>query len=383
MKLVQTAKLVIDCSPKEFESTIDAYTKAFNLVCKTGFESNDHNGYSLHHKTYRECRQWLPSQLAISARTKAAESLNSVHAKIKAGKKASCPQSKRTAIRLDANSYSLWLNKKIISVSTVDGRKRLPLIIPAYFERYLTWKYTSADLFVRNDKVFLHVVFEKDVTDIPSNGKFVGIDRGINKIAVLSTNKFFDGKRIKTISRRYEKLRSALQSKRHSGKRHLRRLKSKEQRFRRNVNHTVAKQIVSSVEAGSTIVLENLKGIRNAKARKEQRKDLNKWNFFQFEQFLYYKAKAKGIAIEYTPARYTSQKCSRCGHTERGNRKFQSVFVCKHCSFSLNADLNASRNIFQNYLDAICHPSRAAVNPPIAPKASALVEQAQPSLVAG
>lgn len=382
MKLIQTAKLVIDCSPKEFEPTIDAYTKAFNLVCKAGFESNDHNGYSLHHKTYQECRRWLPSQLAISARTKAAESLKSVYVRTMAGKNASCPQSKRTSIRLDANSYSLWLNKKIISVSTVEGRKKLPLIIPAYFEQYLTWKYTSADLFVRNNKVFLHVVFEKDVTDIPSNGKFVGIDRGINKIAVLSTNKFFDGKKIKTISRKYEKLRSALQSKRHSGKRHLRRLKSKEQRFRRDVNHTIAKQIVASVEAGSTMVLENLKGIRNAKARKEQKKDLNKWNFYQFEQFLSYKAKSKGIAIEYTPARYTSQKCSRCGHTERGNRKFQSVFVCKHCSFSLNADLNASRNIFQNYLDAICHPSRAAVNPPIAPKASALVEQAKPYLVA-
>jgi len=375
MKLVQTAKLVIDCSPSEFQSTIKAYTEAFNFVCRTGFKTKDTNGVSIHHKTYEECRKTLPAQLAISARMKATESLKSVQDKIKAGKKASCPQSKQISIRLDVNSYSLWLNKKIISVSTIEGRRRFGLIIPAHFKQYLTWKYTSADLFIRNNKVFLHVVFEKDIADIPSNGKFIGIDRGINKIAVLSTNKFFDGNKIKKISRRYEKLRSVLQSKRHSGKRHLRRLKSKEQRFRRDVNHTITKQIVSSVEAGSTIVLENLKGIRNAKARKEQRKDLNKWNFFQFERFLSYKAKAKGIAIEYTPARYTSQKCSRCGHTERGNRKIQSVFVCKHCSFSLNADLNASRNIFQNYLDAICHPSRAAVNPPIAPKASALVEQ--------
>jgi len=65
-------------------------------------------------------------------------------------------------------------------------------------------------------------------------------------------------------------------------------------------------------------------------------------------------------------------------------KKHKKYFLFgKHCYFSLNADLNASRNISQNYLDAICHPSRAAVNPPIAPKASVLVEQAQPSLVAG
>ena len=37
---------------------------------------------------------------------------------------------------------------------------------------------------------------------------------------------------------------------------------------------------------------------------------------------------------------------------------------CKQCGFSLNADLNASRNIRQNYLDTICHPNRDAVNRP-------------------
>jgi IS605 OrfB family transposase len=252
------------------------------------------------------------------------------------------------------------------------------LIIPKYFEQYLTWKYTSADLFVKKNKVFLHVVFEKEIADVPSNGQFIGIDRGINKIAVLSTNQFFDGKKIKTISRRYEKIRSMLQSKKHSGKRHLKLIKSKEQRFRRDANHYITKQIVNSIDSGSTIILENLKGIRNAKARKEQRKELNKWNFFQFEQFLKYKAMAKGIRIEYTPARYTSQKCSRCGTILKSNRKSQAIYLCKHCSLSLNADLNASRNIRQNYLDAISHPNRAPVNVPIAPSTSLqkVVEQA-------
>jgi len=377
MKLIQTAKLVIDCSPKEFQSTIFAYTNAFNYVCKIGFDSKDTNGVSLHHKTYQECRKTLPSQLSISARTKATETLKSVQAIIKKGKKATCPQSKQTAIRYDANCYSLWLNKKLITISTVEGRKKLNLIIPKYFEQYLTWKYTTADLFVKNGKVFLHVVFEKEIADIPSNNQFIGIDRGINKIAVLSTNKFFDGKKIKTISRRYEKIRSMLQSKKHSGKRHLRKVRSKEQRFRRDANHCITKQIINSIDSGSTIILENLKGIRNAKARKEQRKELNKWNFFQFEQFLKYKAMAKGIRIEYTPARYTSQKCSRCGTILKSNRKSQSVYLCKHCSFSLNADLNASRNIRQNYLDSITYPSSGSANNHYAPSTLLeVVEQA-------
>ena len=377
MKLIQTAKLVIDCSPKEFQSTIIAYTNAFNYICKVGFESKDTNGVSLHHKTYEECRKTLPSQLSCSARKKATESLKSVQAIIKKGKKATCPQSKQTSIRYDANSYSLWLNKKLITISTVEGRKKFNLIIPKYFEQYLTWKYTTSDLFIKNDKVFLHVVFEKEIADIPPNGQYVGIDRGINKIAVLSTNKFFDGRKIKTISRKYEKIRSMLQSKKHSGKRHLRKVKSKEQRFRRDANHCITKKIVNSIDSGSTIILENLKGIRNAKAKKEQRKELNKWNFYQFEQFLKYKAMAKGIRVEYTPARYTSQKCSRCGTILKSNRKSQAIYLCKHCSFSSNADLNASRNILQNYLDSISSPSRAPVNEPIAPSTVLrVVEQA-------
>ena len=199
MKLVQTAKLVVDCSPEEFKSTIKHYTNAYNFVCKIGFKSQKEictNGVTLHHKVYEKCRKTLPSQLAISARMKATESLKSVQSRIKKGKKATCPQSKITTIRYDKNSYTLWLNKRIVSISTCDSRKRFNLIIPKYFEKYLTWKYTSADLFVRDGKVFLHVVFEKEIEDVESNNTFVGIDRGINQLAVTSQNRFYDGKKI-------------------------------------------------------------------------------------------------------------------------------------------------------------------------------------------
>ena len=86
MKLTNTAKLVIDCSPSEFQSTIKHYTNAYNFVCNTGFKSSEEictNGVTLHHKVYEECRKSLPAQLAISARMKATESLKSVQARIK------------------------------------------------------------------------------------------------------------------------------------------------------------------------------------------------------------------------------------------------------------------------------------------------------------
>ena len=250
---------------------------------------------------------------------------------------------------------------------TIDGRKRFPISVPEYFKQYLTLKRCSADLFVRKNKVFLHIVFTKDVFDPELTGKVVGIDRGIKKIAVTSENQFFSGGQIKKVSKRYEKLRDALQScGSKSAKRHLRRISKKENRFRTDANHVIAKRIVESLEPGTVIALEKLTGIRQtARLRKKQRKELHKWNFYQFEHFLTYKAEAKGMIIEYVDARYTSQKCSVCGYISRSNRQSQAIFKCKHCGFSLNADINASRNIRQNYLDAICHPGRVYVNKPI------------------
>lgn len=367
MKLTRTIKLKLDIPINAIKPTIEAYTKAFNFVCQSGWNDSDSNGVSLHNKTYSDTRAYLPSQLAVSARMKATEAIKAVKARIKKKQKATCPTSKQSSIRYDARSYNVWLDKNEISLLTIAGRIKFPISVPEYFRQYLTWKRCSADLFIRKNKVFLNVVFSKDVSDPESTGKVVGIDRGIKKIAVTSENQFFGGGQIKKVSKRYEKIRSALQSRgSKSAKRHLQKTSKKENRFRTDTNHVITKRIVESLDSGDVIALENLTGIRqNVRLRKKQRKDLHKWNFFQFEQFLTYKAAARGICVEHVDARYTSQKCSVCGYISRSNRQSQAIFKCKHCGFSLSADLNASRNIRQNYLDATCYPGRALVNVPI------------------
>ena len=47
------------------------------------------------------------------------------------------------------------------------------------------------------------------------------------------------------------------------------------------------------------------------------------------------------------PAHYTSQRCSACGHVEKGNRISQSEFRCLACGHEANADLNAAINILE------------------------------------
>jgi putative transposase len=72
---------------------------------------------------------------------------------------------------------------------------------------------------------------------------------------------------------------------------------------------------------------------------------LHSWPFAQLLTFIGYKAQAAGVPVIEEDPRHTSQRCSRCGHTERGNRSKQADFRCKACGFRLHADLNAARNL--------------------------------------
>jgi putative transposase len=64
------------------------------------------------------------------------------------------------------------------------------------------------------------------------------------------------------------------------------------------------------------------------------------WGLF-FELLEY-----KTNVIKVNPA-YTSQKCSKCGHTCKENRKTQSLFECVNCGYTANADFQATLNILE------------------------------------
>jgi len=103
---------------------------------------------------------------------------------------------------------------------------------------------------------------------------------------------------------------------------------------------------MEALPPGSTIAMENLTDIRErVQARRRKRRELHNWPFAQFQQFVAYRAEARGMRVQYVDARYSSQACSRCGHVARSNRPSQSWFACRQCGYQLNADLNAARNL--------------------------------------
>ncbi len=185
--------------------------------------------------------------------------------------------------------------------------------------------------------------------DVPaSDGPHFGLDLGLANLAVLSGPgivRFFDGKPLRCTRGRYFRYRHALQKKRKVSM--VQRSKGRESRWVRNQNHRVSREIVDIVASqGGVLHVEKLLGIRDRtkKTRKVNRM-MHSWAFAQLLDFIHYKAALAGVQVIEEDPRHTSQRCSRCGHTERGNRPKQALFRCTACAYEMHADLNAARNL--------------------------------------
>ncbi len=355
----RTVKIILEVNKEDKNSllkTLDLFTQSFNQVIETGFKDSISNGVTLHHATYKNLKELypsLPSNVLIQARVKATETLKSVFALKKKGKKVSQPISKSCPIRYNTRTMKLDWNKQIISLSTVEGRKKFTFQVPKYAHKYIGNKLATADLSYKNGRFQLNVVLDIPTPVFADLRKTVGVDMGITRVAVASNNRFFGEKRWKELENKTFRLKRKLQAKgTKSAKRHLKKLSGKQLRRRTDHDHVVSKRIVQSCEQGTTIVIENLTNIRQtAKQRRgKQNREFHGWSFARLRSFLEYKAEEQGIKTVAVDPRNTSKMCSKCGCVYRHNRKSQSRFVCKDCSFELNADLNASRNIKFKYL---------------------------------
>lgn len=340
MKAVATMKLKIPFNQTLLD-TMEQYSKSAQIVADVGFEQRISNKRVLHDATYKVVRDLLqlPAQLVCSSRDKACEVLKSVFRK-----HGSKPNFKQfLAVRYDARSCSF--KESEVSLCSVEGRIKISINIPEYYRQYLDWDVDSADLiFDHKHRMFLHITVSKNIhaDSFCSNSKIVGVDVGIDPIAVTSEKQFFSNK-MGTTMKRYEQLRSGLQAKgTKSAKRHLKKLSGREKRFKANVNHVVSKAIVEGLNSGDVIVLENIKNIRRGRNGKRW-KWLHKWNFYQLRQFIEYKTLRKGVSSIHVEPQHTSTRCSKC--TSMNTERVRGWFHCLDCGYSLNSHLNASFNI--------------------------------------
>jgi IS605 OrfB family transposase len=338
---------------EDLKDTTEQYFEAYKFCVNKGFELHTSSKKKLHNATYGELRKnypKIPSALLQTVRDIACENLKAVKLKIK-------PIPKNKFIRFDKRTFSF--KNGLISVSTINGRKKFNVSIPKYFEKYLDWNCKAGVLVLKNNQLWLNLIFNKEniVNNHPKT--VLGLDRGINNIVVTSNNEFYNSKQLKAIKGRYQYLKAQLQSKgTPSAKRKLKKLSGKEKRFVRDVNHCISKKLAS--KDFDCYALEDLKKIPRTRGKRFNKK-LGNWSFYQLENFLGYKVEELGKMVIKVNPEHTSQTCSKCGHIEKSNRN-GSRFKCKSCGFELHSDLNASRNIAQIGMSEL---GRLSVNQPI------------------
>ena len=329
MKTIATIKLKLPYNNAILE-TMKQYSYSANKVVDFGWNIKTNDKRELHDLTYYKIRKetQLPAQLVCSSRDKAVEVLKSI-----SRKNSNKPVMKEfLTIRYDARSFNLKCikNKYYVSLSTINGRLKIPVEIPEYYWKYLDYKVCSADLILdKKRRFFLNIVMSREVNTMDPSNNVVGIDLGINNMAVTSQKKFFNSSQVKRKKIKFKHLKAKLQAKgTKSAKKLLKKVSGREKRFMVWVNHNISKQIVNRVEEG-TIVMEKLKDIRRAKVKKSFKFWLHNWSFYQLQNFIEYKAVRNGIKVVKVNPRNTSKKCSNCGNLGSRSRSF---FKCKNTS---------------------------------------------------
>ena len=190
--------------------TVSVFNQACQRILDWGQANKQYNKTTLHRATYRDIRTdfpSLPSALVQTARDQASEILRQDKFKHHIFKK---PLS---AIRYDKRPLSIFLESGYCTISTVFGRIRYEFILPEYHRKYQSWKVQNAQLIVGREACFLNVQVEGEAPPLNSGDRRLGVDLGINNIAVCSDNTFFNSKHWKNVKGRYQHLKAELSPK--------------------------------------------------------------------------------------------------------------------------------------------------------------------------
>ena len=358
--VLKTLQIKLLPDDKQQEALIDTFIKfngACNFVSRIAFEKKLYNKVFLQKIVYRDIREkfGLAAQLAIRVIAKVVETYKADREHFHEFRDSGC-------IVYDQRILS-FKGMDQVSISTTNGRIRVPITIGKYGEIPFERIRGQCDLVRKNKLFYLMVAVEVPEEPAVEPKDIIGIDMGIANIAVDSTGKYYSGDQVKDVREHHADLRSRLQTvgnnhmTRKSARRHLNKLSGKESRFVRNVNHIISKEIVQKAKGtSSAIAIEDLSGIRmRTTVRKGIRYIHNSWSFHQLRSFIEYKAKEVGIPVIVVDPRNTSRECPMCHAISRKNRPERSYFRCISCGLEGEADFIASLNI----------RNKAAVNQPI------------------
>lgn len=323
--------------------TLETVNAACDRLSELAWETKEFRRFPLHKLYYRQIRDSFP----LSAQTTCLLVAKVTDA-YKLDQETRRTFRKHGSVAYDSRVLAIKLPESTVSIWTVPGRTKIPFVCGANARALLVHQWGESDLILRRDKWFLNISVEIPEEREHAAVDCLGVDLGIVEIAADSDGNKYSGAKLNKIRLRNRALRRKLQRKgTKSARRLLKKRDRKESRFATDTNHVISRRIVSLAKrTNRAIALENLGGIRTRiRARKRERTKLHSWAFAQLGGFLTYKAKLAGVKLVTVDPRYTSQRCCKCGHTEKANRKTRDRFVCKACGHAVHADENGAGNV--------------------------------------
>jgi IS605 OrfB family transposase len=342
MKLTLQLKLLP--APEQADALLDTMRRcndAATFAARQGFAAGVFSAPSIQKLAYRECRArfGLSAQMAVRAIGKAAECF--------ARDKTSCPVFRPTgAVTYDERILSFKGCHRVSLLTVSLGRILVPYVFGEYQAAHLARIRGQCDLVYRDGMFFLYCTIDFPEAPPVEIRDFLGVDMGICNLATDSDGNRHSGERVEKVRRRFARTRRNLQRRgTKSAKRILKRIRRREARFRAQENHVISKKLVAAAKDTTRgIAVEELTGIRErVPVGRQQRAKHSGWAFRQLRAFIAYKARREGVPVVAVDPRNSSRTCSQCSHCAKANRHSQEAFVCLHCGFSCNADVNAAR----------------------------------------
>jgi putative transposase len=175
----------------------------------------------------------------------------------------------------------------------------------------------------------------------------IGVDVGLKSLVALSTGDTIEYPRYYVQSQAKLAVAQRNLSRKKKGSANRRKAKAKVAKISQDVQnhrdeflHQVSRKLVDSADL---IVFENL-NILGMLKNHHLAKHIQDHAWGKLIQFTQSKAAKAGKIVELVDARYTSQKCSRCGIIVP-KTLVDRVHSCPNCGLEMDRDLNASLNI--------------------------------------
>ena len=381
--LTKTIKLRIHVTPEQeilFRQMTEQYRQACNFVSQYIFDNGfELNSNAIQKVLYKDVRSifGLKSQLTtssfktVTARYKAVKQQlfqNPYRYKDENGNWQRITKtlewlwkpiffSRSQADLVRNRDYSFVDDGQVLSINTL-GKRTKCTFEGEHFTEYLDGSYElgTAKLVELKGLWYLHIPVTKTVEDFQKENvrHVVGIDRGLRFLTVSydeqGKTEFVSGKKIATKRHKFQEVRRQLQSKgTKSAKRKLKAISGRENRWMSDVNHQISKTLVQKYGENTLFVLEDLTGVSfeetNLSENAKQNYNLRSWAFYQLEQFLTYKAHENCSEVLKVSARYTSQRCPKCGTIHKENRDHHRHLYSCQCGYKSNDDRIGAMNI--------------------------------------